>query len=276
MPSTSPSARSAVSGSRVPGAAGREHGIDQIRGMAVLLVVIAHVRSIPIGVGVDVNSELLVMFTKEFHTFRMPVLLVLHLTWLRGRNPFRVLGLDLRRPGRDLAWGLGLFAAIGLGTLGVYAAGRALGITTAIVGSALGESWYQVPVLLLSALRHGLLEEVIVGAWLVDRLGYLQRLRAAGLAHDPAPAVPSSWVSAEGLYLPTRVAVVVLALALLRGAYHLYQGIGPGVGNALMGVVFALVFLRVRRVMPLVIAHALLDAVGFVGYPLLARAGLLG
>ena len=77
MPSTSPSARSAVSGSRVPGAAGREHGIDQIRGMAVLLVVIAHVRSIPIGVGVDVNSELLVMFTKEFHTFRMPVLLVL-------------------------------------------------------------------------------------------------------------------------------------------------------------------------------------------------------
>lgn len=201
---------------------------------------------------------------------------MLHLMHLRGRNPFRVLGLDLRRPGRDLAWGLGLFAAIGLGTLGVYAAGRALGITTAIVGSALGESWYQVPVLLLSALRHGLLEEVIVGAWLVDRLGYLQRLRAAGLAHDPAPAVPSSWVSAEGLYLPTRVAVVVLALALLRGAYHLYQGIGPGVGNALMGVVFALVFLRVRRVMPLVIAHTLLDAVGFVGYPLLARAGLLG
>lgn len=206
----------------------------------------------------------------------VPVALVLHLMHLRGRNPFRVLGLDLRRPGRDLAWGLGLFAAIGLGTLGVYAAGRALGITTAIVGSALGESWYQVPVLLLSALRHGLLEEVIVGAWLVDRLGYLQRLRAVGLARDPAPAVPSSWVSAEGLYLPTRAAVVVLALALLRGAYHLYQGIGPGVGNALMGVVFALVFLRVRRVMPLVIAHTLLDAVGFVGYPLLARAGLLG
>ncbi|MFP3340872.1 CPBP family intramembrane glutamate endopeptidase, partial [Micrococcus sp. SIMBA_131] len=47
-------------------------------------------------------------------------------------------------------------------------------------------------------------------------------------------------------------------------------------GNALMGVVFALVFLRARRVMPLVIAHTLLDAVGFVGYPLLARAGLLG
>ncbi|WP_206450396.1 CPBP family glutamic-type intramembrane protease [Micrococcus sp. KRD026] len=206
----------------------------------------------------------------------VPVLLVLHLTWLRGRNPFRTLGLDLRRPGRDLAWGAGLFAVIGLGTLGVYAAGRALGITTAIVANAMDESWYQVPVLLLSAVRHSLLEEVIVGAWLVDRLGYLQRLRAAGLHRDPAPAVPSSWASAEGLFLPTRVAAVVLALALLRGAYHLYQGVGPGVGNALMGVVFVLVFLRVRRVMPLVVAHFLLDAVGFVGYPLLARAGLLG
>lgn len=206
----------------------------------------------------------------------VPVLLVLHLMHLRGRDPFRTLGLDLRRPGRDLAWGAGLFAVIGLGTLGVYAAGRALGITTAIVANAMDESWYQVPVLLLSAVRHSLLEEVIVGAWLVDRLGYLQRLRAAGLHRDPAPAVPSSWASAEGLFLPTRVAAVVLALALLRGAYHLYQGVGPGVGNALMGVVFVLVFLRVPRVMPLVVAHFLLDAVGFVGYPLLARAGLLG
>ena len=32
-----------------------------------------------------------------------------------------------------------------------------------------------------------------------------------------------------------------LALAVLRGAYHLYQGVGPGIGNALMGVVFTLV-----------------------------------
>lgn len=122
----------------------------------------------------------------------VPVLLVLHLTWLRGRNPFRTLGLDLRRPGRDLAWGAGLFAVIGLGTLGVYAAGRALGITTAIVANAMDESWYQVPVLLLSAVRHSLLEEVIVGAWLVDRIGYLQRLKAAGLDRDPVPAVPAA------------------------------------------------------------------------------------
>lgn len=206
----------------------------------------------------------------------VPVALVLHLMWLRGRDPFRVLGLDLRRPGRDLAWGSVLFLVIGVGTLGVYAAGRALGLTTAIVANALDDSWYQVPVLLLSAARHALLEEVIVGAWLVDRLGYLQQLRGAALSRDPAPSLPAPVASEGGLLLPTRVWTVVISLAVLRGAYHLYQGVGPGLGNAAMGVVFTLVLLRYRRVAPLVVAHFLLDAVGFVGYPLLAQAGLLG
>lgn len=201
----------------------------------------------------------------------VPVLLVLHLTWLRGRNPFRAFGLDLRRPCRDLAWGLALFVGIGLGTLAVYAAGRAAGVTTAIVTAALDDTWYQVPVLLLSAARHALVEEVIVGVWLVDRLGWLQRLCTARRAGAPAPAVEG-----PGLVLPTRVWTVVLALAVLRGAYHLYQGVGPGIGNALMGVVFTLVLLRTRRVMPLVVAHFLLDAAGFVAYPLLHAAGLLG
>lgn len=204
----------------------------------------------------------------------VPVALVLHLMWLRGRNPFRTLGLDLRRPGRDLAWGVGLFLAMGLGTLAVYAGGRAAGITTAIVANAMDPSWYAVPVLLLSAARHALLEEVIVVAWMVDRLGYLQQLRAAGLARHPAPALPSP--AATGLFLPVRVWTVVLALAVLRAGYHLYQGVGPGIGNALMGVVFTLFFVRHRRVVPLVVAHFLLDAVGFVAFPLLARAGLLG
>jgi hypothetical protein len=41
-----------------------------------------------------------------------------------------------------------------------------------------------------------------------------------------------------------------------------------------MGVVFALAYLRWRRVMPLVVAHTLLDVVSFVGYALLP-AGVL-
>lgn len=217
----------------------------------------------------------------------VPVALVLHLVFLRGRNPFRTFGLDLRRPGRDAAWGIGLFLLIGLGTLGVYAVGRAAGLTTAIVGSAMNEYWWTAPVLLLSALRHALLEEVIVVAWLFDRLGYLQQLRGmaparAGAGSPPPPGTAPAhgpgalrtWAS--GAVVPLNPWAVLVACAVLRASYHLYQGVGPGIGNLLMGLVFGLLYLRYRRVMPLVIAHFLLDATGFVAYPLLAQAGWFG
>jgi len=205
----------------------------------------------------------------------VPVLLVAHLVWLRGRNPFRVLGIDGRRPGSDLAWGAALFVAIGLGTLVVYAAGRAAGMTTAIVGSAMGEHWWTTPVLVLSALRHALLEEVIVVAWLFDRLGYLQQLRACPAGSTPgAPGPLRTWTS--GAFPPLNPVTVVVGCAVLRGAYHLYQGIGPGIGNLLMGLVFGAFYLRYRRVMPLGIAHPLLDVAGVVAYPLLSGLGLFG
>jgi len=172
-----------------------------------------------------------------------PVALVL---WLLARwpggSPWRRLGLDLRKPGGDLWRGVVLFVVIGAGTLGVYAAGRALGITTAISTSGIGGEWWSVPILLLAALRNGLLEEVVVVGYLVQRLDSLG----------------------------ARAWVTVLASAVLRGSYHLYQGIGPFIGNVAMGVIFALVYRRYRRTAPLVLAHFLLDAVGFVGYPLLA------
>lgn len=214
----------------------------------------------------------------------VPVALVLHLMRLRGVNPFRAVGLDLRRPAADAGWGVLLFLVMGLGTLGVYAAGRALGLTTAIVGSALGEAWYTVPVLVLSALRHALVEEVIVVAWMVDRLSWLQRLRTPEAARRRSAAPPSRRTvgpsagntTSGGAHLPVRAAGIVVALAVLRAAYHLYQGVGPGLGNAAMGVVFVLFYLRYRRVMPLVIAHWLLDVTGFVGFPLLFRLGLFG
>ena len=43
-----------------------------------------------------------------------------------------------------------------------------------------------------------------------------------------------------------------------------------------MGVVFALVYIRTKRVMPLVIAHAILDTVAFVGFSLFGKAVGLG
>jgi membrane protease YdiL (CAAX protease family) len=93
----------------------------------------------------------------------------------------------------------------------------------------------------LSALRAALQEEVIVVGYLFTRLDELR------------------W----------RPWLVVAASALLRGSYHLYQGFGGFVGNAIMGVVFGLVYRRFGRVAPLVVAHFLLDLVSFVGYDLL-------
>ena len=167
----------------------------------------------------------------------VPVVLALYLLSAHGRSAVRRIGLDRTRPGLDLAVGLGLAAVIGIPGLGLYLGGRALGLTVQINASGLDAFWWTVPVLVLSALQNALLEEVVAVGYLMERLRELRW------------AVPA----------------VIAASALLRGAYHLYQGPGMAVGNVLMGVVFSWYYLRRRRVMPLVIAHTTLDVVAFVG-----------
>jgi membrane protease YdiL (CAAX protease family) len=169
-----------------------------------------------------------------------PVALVLYLLWQPGRNAFRTLGVDFTEPRRDLLRGGALLLIIGIPGLGLYLAGRALGFTVAVVPSPLDTFWWTIPILVFSAIRSALSEELIV-------VGYLfTRLRELGW---------NAWT-------------IIVSAALLRGSYHLYQGIGPFVGNVLMGVVFGWCYLRWGRVMPLVIAHWVLDIVSFVGYPL--------
>ncbi|MDT0194590.1 CPBP family intramembrane metalloprotease [Arthrobacter sp. AB6] len=163
-------------------------------------------------------------------------------------SAFQKLGFNFARPGRDLLQGLGLAALIGIPSLGLYAAGRALGITTAIIPSALDAYWWTVPVLILSAMRHAVVEEVIVVGYLLNRFAKF------------------GW----------SVPLSIVVSSLLRGSYHLYQGFGPFLGNFVMGVVFAWLYTRTRRVMPLVIAHALLDIVAFVGFSLFGKAVGLG
>ena len=60
------------------------------------------------------------------------------------------------------------------------------------------------------------------------------------------------------------------ASAVVRARYHLYQGFGPALGNLVMGLVFVWLYRRGGRLMPLLIAHALLDTVGVLAPQLLA------
>jgi membrane protease YdiL (CAAX protease family) len=172
----------------------------------------------------------------------VPVLLALYLL-SRDQSPRALLGLDARRPLFDLGWGVALAAAIGLPGLGLVWIAAQLGVNANLVPAALPSVWWAVPVLILSAAQNAVLEEIVVVGYLVTRL---QELR---------------W----------KLGYVVLASAVLRGSYHLYQGFGAFLGNAVMGVVFALFFIRTRRVLPLVVAHTLLDVVAFVGYSLLPK-----
>ena len=60
--------------------------------------------------------------------------------------------------------------------------------------------------------------------------------------------------------------VVIGVSAVIRGTYHLYQGFGGFVGNIAMGIVFAWVYRRWGRILPLIVAHWVLDIVSFAGY----------
>jgi membrane protease YdiL (CAAX protease family) len=171
-----------------------------------------------------------------------PVLLVFYLLARSGERPTKTLGLDFSQPGKDLAWGAGLAALIGGAGLGLYLIAYHLGIELNVVAENLPDVWWRIPVLLLSAAQNGILEEVVVVGYLLSRL---QKLGV-----NPAAAIAIS--------------------AVIRGSYHLYQGIGAFFGNAAMGVIFGIFYYRYRRVAPLIIAHTLIDAVTFVGYALLA------
>lgn len=169
----------------------------------------------------------------------VPVVLVGYLLWSYSRPHLGRLGIDWTRPGKDLGWAVVLALAIGVPGLALYFGGRAVGVTVNVIPAALDATWWTVPILLLSAARAGVTEEVIV-------VGYLfARLRDLGWGR---------WQ-------------IILSAALLRGTYHLYQGFGAFIGNIAMGILFGWLYDRYGRLLPLVFAHVLIDAVIFIGYP---------
>ncbi|MGV0871687.1 CPBP family intramembrane glutamic endopeptidase [Mycolicibacterium sp. XJ879] len=167
--------------------------------------------------------------------------LAVYLLWRSGFGPDRI-GLGLPRWRADVLGGIGLAALIGVPGLALYQIARILGLNASVEPAELYDTWWRIPVLLLVSFANGWAEEVIVVGFLLTRL---RQLRV------------NPWVA-------------VVASSVLRGLYHLYQGFGAGLGNVAMGVVFGYVYLRTGRLWPLIIAHALIDAVAFVGYALAA------
>ncbi|UGT59354.1 CPBP family intramembrane glutamic endopeptidase [Nocardia asteroides] len=161
----------------------------------------------------------------------------LYLLWRSGIGP-KAVGLARDRLRGDLLAGLGFTALIGLPGLGLYLLAQALGFSVTIVPSSLGEHWWRLPVLILSACANSAAEEIIVVGYL------LTRLRGLGWSENSS----------------------LLASALLRGSYHLYQGLGGGLGNVVMGLVFGRWWQRTGRLWPLLVAHALIDTIAYVGY----------
>jgi membrane protease YdiL (CAAX protease family) len=166
-----------------------------------------------------------------------PVVLALYLIAREGETP-AVIGLDGRHKAQDLARGALVAAVIGGIGLGWVLAAFHLGFNLNVVAESLPDVWWRIPILILSAAQNGLLEEVLVIGFLLRRLDQL------GFRSSRAIAIS----------------------ATLRGSYHLYQGFGGFLGNAVMGVVFGLLYKRWGRVTPLVIAHTLIDMGAFIGY----------
>jgi membrane protease YdiL (CAAX protease family) len=183
--------------------------------------------------------------TYQVYYFIMPmaetalVLYLLHLAYGQARSR---IGFDLDHRLSDLGRGLLTCVVIGLPGLGFYLLARLIGINATVVPANLSDVWWRVPVLLVSAAMSGISEEVVMLGYLVTRL---HALRWSPLA-------------------------AIMVSAAIRGSYHLYQGFGGFLGNVVMGMVFGLLYLRWKRVMPLVIAHTLIDCFAFVGYALIA------
>jgi membrane protease YdiL (CAAX protease family) len=176
----------------------------------------------------------------------VPVWLVIHLLRRSGEG-VEAIGLSFDRPRFDVSAGVALAVIVGAAGFGIYLAAVALGVNRFVIPVPPEGHWWTIPILVLGSAQFAIIEESIVVGYLITRL------RQLGIGAVPA------W----------------LGSAILRGSYHLYQGWGGFAGNLLLGLFFGLIYLRWRRVWPLVVAHFLVDLGAGVGY-LLFKSHLPG
>ena len=167
----------------------------------------------------------------------VPVILVIHLLRRTGEGR-QAIGLDMRDWKRDVVRGVVLAAVLGGLGLAFYLLAYKLGMNVRIAAVTADRTWWTPILLVASASYNAILEEVIVLAYFLHR--------ASQLGWKPWQQVGGS--------------------ALMRAAYHLYQGFGGFLGNLAMGTVFAVLYRRWGRAMPFLWAHLFIDATAFLGY----------
>jgi uncharacterized protein len=179
----------------------------------------------------------LLFYLADILTGIAPAFLAVVLLMRSPDGPGFGIGLDRLRQ-HEVLQGLGFAALVGIPGLAFVYIARKLGLNAQIVVTNFPDVWYRIPVLILEVFQQGFAEEVVVAAYVLTRLQQL------------------GWSNSRAL----------VTASILRGSYHLYQGYGGFIGNAVMGLIFGWWFQRTRRVWPLVIAHFVIDAVSFVGY----------
>lgn len=166
-----------------------------------------------------------------------PVWLVIYLARREGIG-MRAFGFSGDRLGRDAGAGVGLFLVVGAAGIGVYLGAVELGVNRFVVPAPPEGYWWTWLAVVMHGVGAGLVEETIVLAYLITRL---ERI---------------GW----------SVAAAVAASAVFRASYHLYQGWGGFLGNLAMGVLFGVLFVRMRRAWPFVLAHVLVDVGAAAGF----------
>ncbi len=167
----------------------------------------------------------------------VPVVLVAHI-FARTGESMRRIGFDRTRPRFDLSVGLGLAIGAHVAAVGATLAAKALDVPfRPLIGVNADAPTQAIVLLFVVAIVAGITEEVIVTGYVITRLRDLD-------------------------WSPVRA---VVASTLLRASYHLYQGVGGFVANLFGGAVAGLIFIRTKRVMPLVVAHVLIDVIAFLG-----------
>ena len=160
----------------------------------------------------------------------------------RSNVPWAAFGIRRPRLILDCFWGLLVWMATTVVIAMLY------GIAAVAVGSdqvtSFSQSSYEFPiaseafdfvVVVVLSLAVGLSEELAMRSYLIPRLEYL---------------LNSTWKS-------------VLVSSLLFASYHLYQGFGPAVDIFVVGLSFGCAFCWLRRLWPLVWAHAIMDVIAF-------------